>query len=80
MIITRTDDEYAPDIKRLRAPYIIKDNCPECKNEIQRDLRDGTCLEYANFEMPEDIFGYCDECEHEWPLLIKVDIIVSECE
>jgi hypothetical protein len=62
--------------KRFDLPGLkLEEDCPECGNHVVKDFKDA--LSYPIVGQPEQVYLYCNECEHEWPVSIIIDIAVS---
>lgn len=68
-------DGYQLD-KRTYLPFIVKDCCPNCGAEDQRDLR-SDYLSYPMLEIPAQVYFECSECQREWRVLVVVGFTLS---
>ena len=73
--IKRLDVNVEGD-KRTRVPFAIEWKCPKCGKEHVRDCRD-RYFSYPIWGQTKKEHLYCDECEHEEPILLKVDVTVT---
>ena len=66
------------DIKRFYLPGIsIVSRCPKCNKEYSKDFsdtKDGHYLSFPNVNVPMEYFMYCDECDHDWPVMVTLKI------
>jgi hypothetical protein len=62
---------YISDVKRfhLEGAY-IKGSCPNCDAEYIRD----NYFAYPTINEPFDLTCYCEECDHEWTVKIKIEV------
>jgi len=67
------DGGFDLNVKRLHLPFKITQDCPKCGVPCVRNF-------FTHFSasvvlgMPVNLYGYCTECEHEWKMLVKVEI------
>jgi hypothetical protein len=72
--IIRTTNEIELS-KRQRAPYIITATC-DCGNKIEYDYMD-RYLMYPVTTRIEKEFLYCEECDMEYEINLKIDITLE---
>ncbi len=63
--------EHKPKIKleldkRTYAPYILRDVCPNCKEDWELDLSEQYLVSNPKEGKTFDVVAYCNECGHEW--------------
>jgi hypothetical protein len=60
-------------IKRFYLPFVVSDACAKCGKQAEADLdRDGSYLSYPSLVKPERVYLYCEACEREWCVCIRV--------
>ena len=74
--ITGSVKKDALDVKRLLLKgLILEDECPQCKSKVENDFGDGTgYLSYPTPGIPENVYLYCEDCDHEWDVKVVLDI------
>ena len=66
--------------KRFYLPGIkLKSLCPNCGDEIERDMENGY-LEYPKVGKVIEKYFYCDDCNEEWyeKIILKVELVTVE--
>ena len=64
------------DIKRLWLPYVLKSKCPECGTEDSYNFNEN-CIEYPKFEETFEHWCWCEKCEKEWLVNLKLDVTLE---
>lgn len=77
MKITRHENARSIDVKRLNLPYTVTDPCPKCGHKCVRDLSRDPTVSYPTPREEIDLYGYCDECDHEWPMNAVFDVTLT---
>ncbi len=76
MKIERHDEKFELEIKRCHLPFTVSEPCPECGTLRTVDLRTGH-LSYPKLGQPQDVYGYCTNCEHEWTMEVIFDVTLA---
>ena len=83
MLIEKSNMKFDIDIKRFYAPFKIHTKCKneECGKIFTKDFN-LDYFSYPSLNEPIEEYLYCDECdeEHEFKLLLKLDLEVLEHE
>ena len=61
------------NVKRLHLPFKITQDCPKCGVPCVRNLSSQFSVSVV-LGVPTNLHGYCTECDHEWKMLVKVEI------
>lgn len=77
MTITRNKGDFQIDVKRLYLPFTVKQPCPKCGHVCVRNLTDDPSPSYPWLGEPVDLYGYCDECDHEWRMEFVLDVVLT---
>lgn len=64
---------FGLDMKKVYLPFKITQDCPKCGVPCVRDLS-STFSVSALLGVPTDMHGHCIKCDHEWKMLVKVEI------
>lgn len=65
------------DVKRFYLPgIVIEDNCSECNKLVKFD-GENDYLSYPNMDELQMIHMYCEDCNHDWSLPVKLEVKVS---
>lgn len=75
--ITRDKGDFQIDVKRLYLPFTVKQPCPKCGHVCVRNLKNES-LSYPWVGQPVNLYGYCDECDHEWKMEVIFDVLLTE--
>jgi len=65
--------EFDLEVKRFYLPIQIERNCPKCGTKCEHDLSQDY-LSYPTVNKKESIYFYCNECEHEFEIDVKLKI------
>jgi len=66
------------DVKRLRLPGVVLErNCPFCGGLVRLDLNEHY-LSYPKVGVMSDVTFYCDHCDDDWEVPIKLEVMVTE--
>lgn len=65
------------DVKRFHMPGIrLEQPCPKCEapfvREFAEDYLSDPCV-----GKPEYAYGYCNKCDHEWPIMVIVRVTLE---
>lgn len=74
--ITGSIKKDSLDIKRFYLKgLVLEDECPKCKSKVENDFGDETgYLSYPTPGVPESVFLYCNDCDHEWATNVVLEI------
>lgn len=65
------------DIKRCYVPgVVINTNCPNCGEQIERDFGN-QYLSYPRTGSWKKDAMYCTECDHEFTIELKLDVVAT---
>lgn len=65
------------NIKRCYMPGItVADHCPKCSTPWERDMEDHY-ISYPRVGVPHDVRGHCQECGHQWPVMVILRVTVE---
>jgi hypothetical protein len=76
MNLVRTEGQFALDVKRFRMPYRVEGQCPKCGANYVRDFSGDAYLSYPVTNTDTELCGYCSTCDHQWPVIVLVDVVV----
>lgn len=62
--------------KRTHLPIKVHDDCPQCGQKNTIDLTD-QYLSYPIPGKPYDLGFYCDNCEHEWQIKVRLKVALE---
>jgi hypothetical protein len=63
--------------KRTYLPGVtVKSTCPRCGVPWSRDMG-SHYLSYPKVGEPVNVYGYCGSCEHEWPVMVVVRLVLE---
>ena len=65
------------EIKRLYLPGLgMEDNCPKCGKMCTLDFGEIDCLMYPKMNAANEMWMYCNDCDHRWevPVFLKVSL------
>lgn len=72
----QVEGKFDINVKRFYLPVVLEVQCPKCGSNATRDFGDEyLSYPFLNTEMNEYII--CDECEHEFSLLIELKMFVN---
>lgn len=80
MKIERTSATFAVDAKRLYLPFKVTLPCPACGHKWVWSAQTGHYMSYPTFEVPQNLYGYCEECDHEWQVWVTLDVTMTPAE
>lgn len=73
------DGVFPLEVKRCYLPVKVTQNCPECGREVVLDLS-VHYLSYPSLGVSEGTGMWCNGCNHEWKLYIKLGLTVEVSE
>lgn len=68
------------DAKRLYLPFKVTLPCPACGHKWVWSAQTGHYMSYPTFEVPQNLYGYCEECDHEWQVWVTLDVTMTPAE
>lgn len=68
---------FPTDAKSLLLPFKITDKCPKCGKLCVRDLSKDDRVEYLILGQPVNLYAYCEKCETEWDMTVRIEITVT---
>lgn len=68
-------NRFEVDVKRFYIPVVVISVCPECTEEVRRNLEDNY-LSYPTLGAPTKLYFSCSN-EHEWQDQVIVNITVE---
>lgn len=75
--VSNTEDSFSVDVKRFYLPgTTISDICPKCQKRCEYDLGDHY-LSYPSANETISFNCYCDDCNFDWSVAIKLHIFLS---
>ena len=69
-------EELEIEVKRFYVGHEIKIPCPECGKSELSFLGDDY-LSYPSLNVEEPAHGYCDECDNEFELGVKLELNIE---
>ncbi len=76
--IKRHKGRFKIDVKRLRLPFTIFQECPECGRACSVDLAKEDHIAFPLLKEPFNAGGYCSECGHEWETLVVLNVTLVQ--
>lgn len=78
MIITKNNDRGSSvDVKRFYVPCTARGACPKCQAPFERDFEEHY-LSYPTMNSVQIITLYCEKCEHEWGVPMRLDVTLTD--
>lgn len=77
MKIEKVPGIFIVDVKRLYLPFKVTMPCPECGHEWVWSKPTGHYVAYPQLGQPKDLYGYCEECDHEWEVWVTLEITMT---
>ena len=77
MKITRTDEAFPLDVKRLHLPVKVEMDCPHCGEPWECDLNEDRYMGFPTLGVPEDLYGYCNKCEREFTVMVVLEVTLT---
>ncbi|MFW9873718.1 MAG: hypothetical protein ACFFG0_11490 [Candidatus Thorarchaeota archaeon] len=68
------DVPFVIEIKRFYLPIIIEGECPNCNASYKFNLDNDGYLSYPEINIPFEFICNCDECGHDWPIMIQLNL------